>query len=118
MIKIEKASVCFMSKDIEVAMAQHSRIDKSILTFEMVPYFAADRNGSYQSYSQLANETVDDSECEFMIFLNPKCVVSSEDLNLMRILLRWRIRIRILRNKQAGIQRNRNVRRKIRGRRI
>lgn len=83
MIKIEKASVCFMSKDMSVAMAQHSRIDKSILTFEMVPYFAAERSGSYQSYSQLANETVDDSECEFMIFLNPKCVVSSEDLNLI-----------------------------------
>ena len=55
-MKIERISVCFLSKDMEVSMNQMLAIDKSSLRFEMVPFFAAERKKYYQSYSQLANE--------------------------------------------------------------
>jgi hypothetical protein len=86
-MKIERISVCFLSKDMEVSMNQMLAIDKSSLRFEMVPFFAAERKKYYQSYSQLANEAIDDSECEFMIFINPKSIVSSDDLNILANLL-------------------------------
>jgi len=84
MIKIEKASVCFMAQDLSLAKEQFAAIDLSDLEFEMVPYFSAERNAIlYSSFSQMINEAIDDTDCEFMIFINPKTIATARDLNLL-----------------------------------
>lgn len=84
MIKIEKASVCFMAQDISTGISQLESIDQSQLSFEMVPYLSAERNAVlYSSFSQMINEAIDDTECEFMIFINPKTIATAHDLNFI-----------------------------------
>jgi len=87
-IEIEKASVCFMSQDIERGASQLESIEESRLSFEMVPFLSAQRNATlYSSFSQMINEAIDDTECEFMIFINPKATATAEDLNRIAELL-------------------------------
>lgn len=78
------ASVCFMAQEKSLAEEQLAMIDRSKLSFNMNIFFSADRNAVlYNSFSQMINEAIDDSEDEFMIFLNPKTKPSAEDLNLL-----------------------------------
>lgn len=78
------ASVCFFAQDKKMAESQISMIDLSQLSFNMNCLFTADKNSSlYNSYSQMINEAIDESEDEFMIFLNPKTLPRAEDMNLI-----------------------------------
>lgn len=84
MIKIEKASVCFMAQDMPTGSRQLESIDKSQLSFDMHPYLSAERNAVlYSSFSQMINEAIDDTDCEFMIFINPKTIATAQDLNFI-----------------------------------
>ena len=84
MIEIKKATVCFMTTDIEAARRQLAMIDKSKLTFELDAYSPAERTSApYGGFSPMINEAIDESECEFMIFMNPKSIPCAEDLNLI-----------------------------------
>jgi|LauGreDrversion4_2_1035121.scaffolds.fasta_scaffold118908_1 hypothetical protein len=77
----EKVAIIFLAGDSSVADAQYESIRLAELPFELVPYFRYNRQTfHYQSYSQMFNDCIDDTEEEFMIFVNPKSIVSSEDV--------------------------------------
>ena len=78
-----KVAICFMTGEKNVADWQLARIDKSKLTFELEEYFRHERNANCQTYSQMANESIDETESEFMIFINPKTIVCAEDLEFI-----------------------------------
>lgn len=84
MIYPKRVAICFMSGDKKIAEEQSSRIDRSQLDFEVEEYFRHERNSFLcQTYSQMANETIDDTESEFMIFINPKTIISTEDIKFI-----------------------------------
>ena len=77
----EKVAIIFLAGDSSVADAQYESIKSVELPFELVPYYRHERQTFlYQSYSQMFNDFIDDTEEEFMIFVNPKSIVSSEDV--------------------------------------
>jgi hypothetical protein len=80
----KKVAVCFMSGEKNVTDWQLSRIDKSKLSFELEEYFRYERNANLcQTFSQMINETIDDTESEFMIFINPKTIISTSDIDFI-----------------------------------
>ena len=84
MIDPKKVAICFMSGDKGIAEEQSTKIDKSKLSFEVEEYFRYERNAFLShSFSQMINETIDDTESEFMIFINPKTIISTEDINFI-----------------------------------
>lgn len=84
MIDPKKVAICFMSGDKSIAEQQSSIIDKSQLDFEVEEYFRYERNAFLcQTFSQMINETIDDTESEFMIFINPKTIICTEDINFI-----------------------------------
>jgi len=84
MIDPKKVAICFMSGDKHIAEEQSSIIDKSKLDFEVEEYFRYERNAFLcQTFSQMINETIDDTESEFMIFINPKTIICTEDINFI-----------------------------------
>lgn len=84
MINPKRVAVCFMSSEKQIAEKQSSGVDKSKLSFEVEEYFRHERSGQIcQTFSQMINETIDDTESEFMIFINPKTIVCAEDLEFL-----------------------------------
>lgn len=84
MIDPKKVAICFMSGDKSIAEQQSSIIDKNQLDFEVEEYFRYERNAFLcQTFSQMINETIDDTESEFMIFINPKTIICTEDINFI-----------------------------------
>ena len=80
MIDPKKVAICFMSGEKEIAEMQSNRIDKSKFGFEVEEYFRYERNSFLcQTFSQMINETIDDTESEFMIFINPKTIICTTD---------------------------------------
>jgi hypothetical protein len=79
-----KVAICFMTGEKNVADWQLARIDKSRLNFEIEEYFRYERNANLcQTFSQMINETIDDTESEFMIFINPKTIICTEDIEFI-----------------------------------
>lgn len=79
-----KVAICFMAGEKNVADWQLSRIDKSRINFEIEEYFRYERNANLcQTFSQMINETIDDTESEFMIFINPKTIICTEDIEFI-----------------------------------
>lgn len=77
----KKVAVIFFAGDPSIADKQYEPLRSANLPFEVVPYFRHERQTFlYQSYSQMFNDFIDETEEEFMIFANPKTVVSSEDV--------------------------------------
>ena len=78
----KRVAICFMAGDREVAEMQMSCLNG--LSFEAEEYYRCDID-SYlcQSFSQMVNETIDDTESEFMIFINPKTIITTEDIELI-----------------------------------
>jgi hypothetical protein len=73
-----------MTGEKNVADWQLARIDKSRLNFEIEEYFRYERNANLcQTFSQMINETIDDTESEFMIFINPKTIICTEDIEFI-----------------------------------
>ncbi len=82
--KPKKVALCFMSYDSKVSDKQLLSLDINKLDFEIETYFRYERNPhQYQTFSQMINEAIDDTNSEFMIFINPKTIISSEDLNFI-----------------------------------
>ena len=80
----KKVAVCFMSGDKDIAESQSNIIDKSKLQFELEQYFRHERNSFLcQTFSQMINETIDDTESEFMIFINPKTIICTDDIEFI-----------------------------------
>jgi hypothetical protein len=80
----KKVAVCFMSGDKDIAENQSNIIDKSKLGFELEEYFRHERNSFLcQTFSQMINETIDDTESEFMIFINPKTIICTDDIEFI-----------------------------------
>ena len=79
----KKIAICFMSYDKDIAEKQLDAL-KTVLNFETEKYFRYQKNPhQYQTFSQMINEAIDDTESEFMVFVNPKTVVSSDGINLI-----------------------------------
>lgn len=84
MIDHERVAICFMSADKDIAKEQSGRIDKNKLGFEVEEYFRYERNSFLcQTFSQMINETIDDTESEFMIFINPKTIICTKDIEFI-----------------------------------
>lgn len=80
----KKVAVCFMSGDKSIAENQSTLLDKTKLGFEIEEYFRYERNSFLcQTFSQMINETIDDTESEFMIFINPKTIICTEDIEFI-----------------------------------
>jgi hypothetical protein len=76
----KKVVVCYFG-DKETVLNQSNLINKSSLPFELEERFKYETNPYLlQTFSQMINEAIDDTENEFMIFVNPKTIVSSEDI--------------------------------------
>ena len=84
MIYPKRVAICFMAGDKITAEKQSAKIDKTKLSFEVEEYFRYERNPFIcHTYSQAANEIIDDTESEFMIFINPKSIICNEDIELI-----------------------------------
>jgi hypothetical protein len=85
MIKIDlpkKVALCFFSSDEEVVNSQLSLINDYPFDFEIEKYFKYERfKPLYQTFSQMYNEAIDETDSEFMIFMLPKAVIYPEDIN-------------------------------------
>lgn len=76
-------AVCFMSYDREVSENQFNRLAEG-LDFQLETYFRHQRNPhQYQTFSQMINEAIDDTESEFMIFINPKTIACPDDIDFI-----------------------------------
>jgi hypothetical protein len=79
----KKIAICFMSYDKDIAEKQSEDL-RTGLNFETEKYYRYQKNPhQYQTFSQMINEAIDDTESEFMVFVNPKTVVSPEGLNFI-----------------------------------
>jgi hypothetical protein len=79
----KKIAICFMSYDKDIAEKQSEDLSNG-LNFETEKYYRYQKNPhQYQTFSQMINEAIDDTESEFMVFVNPKTVVSPEGLNFI-----------------------------------
>lgn len=80
----DKVSICFLSGDSAIADSQWSVLSSVDFPFDLCPYFRYERGSSlYQTFSQIINECIDESEQEFMIFVNPKTLVSPSDISFI-----------------------------------
>jgi len=80
----KKIAICFFSYDKDISEKQLNSLDRNKLNFEIETYFRHERNPhQYQTFSQMFNEAIDDTDSEFMIFINPKTIISSEDINFI-----------------------------------
>lgn len=77
----ERISICFFSEDSSVSSVQWNSLSDYDFPFSINPHFRHNRGKSlYHTFSQLVNECIDDTDDEFMVFVNPKTVVSAEDI--------------------------------------
>ena len=80
----KKVALCFMSLDEKISSKQYERLILEELNFDIETYFRHEINPlQYQSFSQMVNESINETESEFMIFINPKTLVTSEDINFI-----------------------------------
>ena len=79
-----KLAICFMSMDESISKRQLIDLKLENSEFEVELYFRSDRNEiQYQTFSQMINEAIDDTESEFMIFMNPKVVANIDDIRFI-----------------------------------
>jgi hypothetical protein len=80
MILPERIAICYFG-DRESARAQSASIDRNSLPFEIEERFKYETNPHLlQTFSQMINEAIDDVESEFMIFVNPKTIISTDGI--------------------------------------
>ena len=77
----EQVAICFMSMDGSISKRQLDSLQLDTLNFKSEIYLRSERNqGQYQTFAQMINEAIDETNSEFMIFMNPKVVANKEDL--------------------------------------
>lgn len=84
MIKIEEFAFCFFSSDVDIVVEQEKELTKLSDKYLIERWYRHDRNvGKYVSFSQMVNDAIDDTDCEFMIFCNPKTKFTYSDIEFI-----------------------------------
>ena len=84
MININKFAFCFFSSDISDVVRQDIELTKLSSQFEIERHYRHKRNrGLYLSFSQMVNDAIDDTDSEFMIFCNPKTILTVNDIEFI-----------------------------------
>lgn len=79
--KPNKIAICFVDGNIEKSIQQYEDLLAIENDFIVEWNFRAKKfSGPYSSYSQLINEAVVETSSEFMVFINPKTIVTPEDI--------------------------------------
>jgi len=74
-------TVCFNSLDKNKAIDQSNSIHSDLLPFCINNYFVSDRTNKLStSFSQMINDSLCDIETEYIIFLNPKVIITTDDI--------------------------------------
>ena len=78
----DKIAICFVDGDKTRTEEQINQLSgvENIFNVEWIKRYEI-FSGPYISFSQIINECVVNSESEFMIFINPKTIVSAEDIS-------------------------------------
>ena len=78
----KKIAICLFSSNKKTSEEQVNLLSPLLLDFEIEWWFKHQRNkGDYLSYSQMVNDAIDDTDSEFMVFLNPKTIISPSIVN-------------------------------------
>lgn len=81
---IDEFAFCFLSYNLEDVLRQEMEITPLSNKYQIERWYRHDRNlGHYQSFSQMINEAIDDTESEFMIFCNPKTYFTQDDVEFL-----------------------------------
>ncbi len=79
-----KIAICLFANDKDTVDKQVSILDVLRDTFEIEYWFRSERNADmYQSFSQMINDAIDDTDSEFMVFINPKSEIILSDIHLI-----------------------------------
>lgn len=77
-------AICFLSSNFEDTIPQQTEILPLESSFIIEKWFRSKKNkGLYNSFSQLINDSINETNSEFMIFCNPKTILSAEDILLI-----------------------------------
>jgi hypothetical protein len=75
-----KIAICLFAVEDEKTKEQFDKIKSFDLPYELEFWLRNKKNpNSYNSFSQMVNEAIDDTDSEFMIFINPKTIFEKED---------------------------------------
>jgi len=84
MINIDSFAFCFFSSDINDVIRQEIELNKVSGKFQIERHYRHERNsGMYLSFSQMVNDAIDDTDSEFMIFCNPKTILTVTDIEFI-----------------------------------
>lgn len=84
MVNIDKFAFCFFSSDINDIVRQDIELTKLSGQFQIERHYRHERNsGLYLSFSQMVNDAIDDTDSEFMIFCNPKTILTVSDIEFI-----------------------------------
>lgn len=84
MININKFAFCFFSSDVNDVVKQDIELTKLSGQFQIERHYRHERNsGLYLSFSQMVNDAIDDTDSEFMIFCNPKTILTINDIKFI-----------------------------------
>jgi hypothetical protein len=75
-----KIAICLFASENEKIKEQLDTINSFNLPYELEFWLRNKKNpNSYNSFSQMVNEAIDDTDSEFMIFINPKTIFEKDD---------------------------------------
>jgi hypothetical protein len=84
MININKFAFCFFSSDVNDVVKQDIELTKLSGQFQIERHYRHERNsGLYLSFSQMVNDAIDDTDSEFMIFCNPKTILTINNIKFI-----------------------------------
>jgi hypothetical protein len=80
----KKVAICLFATDENILNNQLLELSKLHLSFEVEYWFRYKKNPiNYNSFSQMINEAIDDTDSEFMVFINPKSKIILDDINFI-----------------------------------
>jgi hypothetical protein len=84
MININEFSFCFFSSDVNRVVEQEKELNKLSSKYQIERWYRHERvEGNYVSFSQMVNDSIDDTDSEFMLFCNQKTNITSEDIEFI-----------------------------------
>jgi hypothetical protein len=79
-----KIAVCLFANDDKTIEHQLTCLGPLNSFFEIEYWFRKDRNPDmYHTFSQMINEAIDDTDSEFMVFINPKSEILIDDIKFI-----------------------------------
>lgn len=77
----KKVTLNFNSPNIDILKKQENNINENDLPFIIEKQYSKDiHSNSWVSFSQMINESIQRSNNEFIIFINPKVILNTEDI--------------------------------------